>query len=91
VPDGKLGRAFAARADACITGNAFSRPERELQIRLQVKKSDGAVLELRAHDTFGLQAEPIAVEPDRPLQIVDPERDERYPGFHGQALREACA
>ena len=44
--------------------NARARPQREFQTRLQVKERDGAIRELCANNTFGLQAKTIAVEPD---------------------------
>jgi len=77
-----------ARSDPRIVSKTLSRPKRELQAGLQVEESDCAVLELGADDAFGLQAETVTVEPDRPLQIVNAESDEGYPGLHERTLRE---
>jgi hypothetical protein len=67
-------------------GDAVARPYPELQPALQLEERDRAVLELLADDALGLQAQAVAVEPQRPLQVVHAERDERDPGLH--AVRE---
>src|SRR5262249_1007078 len=77
VPDGELGRAGAAGSEPRIVSNALSRPEREFQAALQVEESDRAILELGADNAFGLQAQTVPVEPDRPLEIVNAKSDER--------------
>src|SRR6184192_2665396 len=68
VREAELGCAPRTDCDARIMGEARARPERELEARLQIKESDRAVLELRADDAFGLQAQPVAVEPQRALE-----------------------
>jgi hypothetical protein len=88
VPDGELGRARAPGRDSRVPRDAPPWPQREPQTGLQVEERDGAVLELRADDAVGLQAETVAVEPDGPLQVVDTERDERDPRLQGRTLRE---
>src|SRR5438067_4343961 len=40
------------------------------------------MLEFGADDALRLQAEPVAVEAHRPLEVIDAERDERYPRLH---------
>jgi hypothetical protein len=47
-----------------------------------LEESDRAMFELFADDTLGPEAEPVAIEADRPLQIVDAEGDERNARFH---------
>jgi hypothetical protein len=57
-------------------GDALAGPEPELQARLQLEESDRAVGELLADDTLGLQTQAVAIEAERPLQVIDPDRDE---------------
>jgi hypothetical protein len=66
-------------------GDAFAEPEPELQARLQVEENDRAVLELLADDALGRQAQAIAIEAERPLQVVDADRDQGDPRLHGLA------
>src|SRR5262245_32178989 len=89
VGDAELGLAATAQGDAGIVGQAPARPERELQTGLEIEERDRPVFELRADDAFGLEAEPVAIELDRSLEVVDAECDEGYPRFHERALREA--
>ena len=49
---------------------------------LQIKEGDGAMLKLRAHDSPRRQTEPIAIKPQRALQIVDSECNDRDPWLH---------
>src|SRR5205823_6405287 len=82
VRKAEFGCALRSDRDACILREASSRPERELEARLQIKESDRAVLELRADDAFGLQAHSVAVEPQRALEVVNAQGDERDARLH---------
>jgi hypothetical protein len=64
VPNGEIGRVWAAQSDPRIASNTLSRPKRELQTGLQVEESDCAILELCADNAFGLQAKTVTIEPD---------------------------
>src|SRR5512134_2726538 len=85
MPDGELGRARASVRDPRIVSNALSGPEREFQSGLKFEERDGAMFELRADNAFGLQPKAVPVEPDRRLEIVDTDRDERDAEFHAHS------
>src|SRR5438094_4691119 len=82
VREAKFGRALRRHADAGILREARSGPERELESRLQIEERHGAILELGADDTFGVQAQPVAVEPQRALEVVNAQGDERDARLH---------
>ncbi|MNT93368.1 hypothetical protein D3C72_2348250 [compost metagenome] len=63
-----------------------ARPDCQLQSGLQVEEGHGAVLELLADDACGGQAQAVAVEAHRTLQVIDTQRDQRNPGSHGGFL-----
>jgi hypothetical protein len=63
-------------------GKAFARPDCELQTGLQVEEGHRAMLELRADDAWRFQAKPVAIEPQRALEIVDPDSDESDSRLH---------
>src|SRR5438128_2156246 len=86
VADGEVGRARRLGRQAGVAGDAGPRPERELQAGLQVEEGDGAVLELLADDALRRQAEAVAVEAQRPLQVVDAQGEHGDPRFHGHWL-----
>jgi hypothetical protein len=52
---------------------------------LKIKERDCTVLKLRAHDALRRQTEPIAIKPQRALQIVDTESNDRDSRFHRRA------
>src|SRR5262249_52618618 len=68
---------------------AFARPNRQLHSVLQVKESHRPIVELFADNAFGHKAQPIAIEPKRPLQVIDNDRDNGDPRFHATPLLEA--
>ena len=82
MTDAELGRASAGDRESGIVRKARSRPERELQARLEIEERDRAVLELRADDALGLQSEPVTVEPHRAVEVVDSERKQRDARLH---------
>jgi hypothetical protein len=51
---------------------------------LKIKEGDGAMLELRADDSLRRQTESIAIKPQRALQIVNPESNDRDPRLHSR-------
>src|SRR5438309_8009524 len=82
VREAELGCAPRTDCDARIMGEARARPERELESRLQIEERHGAMLELGADDAFGVQAQPVAVEPQRALEVVNAQGDERDARLH---------
>src|SRR6476659_3921576 len=68
--------------------HAPAGPEGKLQTRFQLEECDRAVLEFIAHDSIARQAEAVAVEPQRFLEIVHPKRDESDSGLH--TARSCC-
>lgn len=87
VPDAELGRAPAPHRHSDVVREARPRPERELQAGLELEERDGAVLELRADNAFGLQSEAVTVKANRSFEIVDAQGQERYPRLHGTLHR----
>ena len=55
-------------------GKAAARPDRKLQAGLQIEERHRAMLELFADDAFGLETQPVAIETQRPLQVVNPDQ-----------------
>jgi hypothetical protein len=74
--------ALLADGKSGVMRQTGTRPERQLQARLQVEEGDRAMLEFPADDALRAEAESIAVEPHRPVQVVHPECDERDPRLH---------
>ncbi len=88
VADGELERAWRLHGHAAVRREALAWPQRQLQPRLQIEECDGSVLELRADDALGAEAQTVSVERDRALEIIDPEREESDVRIHlpaGQA------
>jgi len=83
VADGEIGRARGGNRQSGVVRDAGARPQRQPEPGFEVKKCDGAVLELLADDAFGYESE-RAVERERSRQIVDAERDERDARFHAR-------
>ncbi len=65
---------------------AFAWPDSELESGLQVKKGNRTLLEFLSDDAFGLEPETVPVEPERPFQIIDAERDNSYSWLHERFL-----
>jgi hypothetical protein len=65
-------------------GERCAGPNGEFQAMLKFKEGDGSMLELRADDALRRQTEPIAIEPQRPLQIVDTKRNDRDPRLYSR-------
>jgi hypothetical protein len=61
---------------------ARSRPQGQLQTGLHVEEGDRSVRELLTDDAPGGEAEAVAIERERPLEIVDAERDETDARLH---------
>ncbi len=57
-------------------------PDCQFNPGLQIEKRHRAVLEFPADDTFGRQAQPVAVERQRSFKVVDAQRDDGYAWFH---------
>jgi hypothetical protein len=81
VPERHLGRTCLPERQAGVVRQAPSRPDGQLQTRLQVEKGDSAVLELLPDDPRRLLAEG-AVEPHRPVQVVDAQGQNAESWFH---------
>jgi len=54
VADGHFSGARWSLSDPCVMRNRIARPKCQLETRLQIKKSNGAMLKLFADDSFGL-------------------------------------
>src|SRR5690606_14065352 len=65
-----------------VVRNAFPGPEREAEAGLQVEEGDGPVFELLADDPFRGKTQPVAIEADGRLEIVDAEGDDGDVGLH---------
>jgi hypothetical protein len=83
---GELSGAPAGCRDARIKGDVRTREKSELDAVLQVEVDNGAMLELGANNAFGLKAEPIAVELERHLQVVNSQCDDSDSRFHSWIL-----
>jgi hypothetical protein len=53
-----------------------TRPQRELEPGLEVEESDRAMLEFRPDDAVRGEPQPVAVEGDGSLQVVDAQGSE---------------
>src|SRR5215211_6100317 len=71
VAEAELRRAALGLRDAGIPREVASLPDGEDEAVLQLEEGDGAVLVFRADDAVGGQAEAVAIERDRSLQVVD--------------------
>ena len=49
---------------------------------LKIEEGDGPMLELRANDSPRRQTESVTIKPQRSLQIIDPQRNDRDPRLH---------
>lgn len=88
VAERELGGATLALGEAAVVRDVGARPERELEAGLQIEEDDGAMLELPADDALRGQAEAVAVEGKRPLQIVDAKGDEGGVSWTGFARKK---
>ena len=69
--------------DARVVRKTDARPEREPEAFLQVEERDGAVFEFRADDALRREAQTVAIEAHRTLEIVHAKREHRDPCLHG--------
>ena len=83
VTERALSCASRAKRNFGFMGERCAGPNGELQAMLKIKEGDGAILKLRADDALRRQTEPIAIEPQRSLQIVDTESNDGDPWLHG--------
>src|SRR5882672_8877675 len=72
-------------------GQALAGPERQLQPCLQIKEGHRPMLELCADDALCSETQPVAIEPERPFQIVDADGDHGDSRFHAIALPRGAA
>src|SRR5215210_4428815 len=70
MSDRKLGRTMSSFGDVRVTSNAISRPNCELQTRLQIKKSDSAIFKLFPNDSLRRKSKSISIKLQRFFQIV---------------------
>ena len=82
VAERALSRASRAKWNFGFMGERCAGPNGELQAMLKIKEGDGAMLKLRADDPLRRQTEPIAIKPQRPLQIVDTESNDGDSRLH---------
>ena len=71
MAEGEFGGAGRLQRQAGVVRKAATRPQRQFQPGLQVDEDDGAVLELGADDAGCREAEAIAVEPQRTVEVID--------------------
>jgi hypothetical protein len=84
LPDGrelKVVRARRAKRHVGVAGDAAPREEGQPHAAAQLEERDRAVLEFLADDALAGQPKPLPVERQRPLQVVDPERNDSDPRF----------
>src|SRR5687767_1357037 len=65
-----------------VAGNARPRPERENEPALQLEERDCPVLELAADNALARQPEPVPIERERPIEVVDAKRYDSDSRFH---------
>src|SRR5688572_13351523 len=65
-----------------IVGNARPWPDGQPQTRLELEKSDCSIFEFTPDYSGRSQAETIPVESDGSLQVIDPDRNNRYSRLH---------
>src|SRR5690606_23623884 len=82
VAERHLGRAARTLGDAAVGCDALARPDREAQPALELEERDGAVLELLADQAAGREAEAVAVEAQRALEVVDAEGEDGQLRLH---------
>ena len=89
VPEAELAALRVTARNARILRELAARVQRERHSALELEHRDRArgvdaiPGELRAGDPARVETEPVAVEPKRPLEIVDGERDHIDARFHG--------
>src|ERR671911_338681 len=74
MPDRKLGRTMSSFGNVRVMSNAVSRPNRELQTRLQIKKSDSAIFKLSTNNPLRRKSKSISIKLQRFFQIVYAQR-----------------
>src|SRR5207248_1567548 len=62
--DSEFGCACGGYFDIGIMGEAFARPEGKFHAVFQVEENDSAILKLFPDDSFRIQSEAIAIEPE---------------------------
>src|SRR5690606_28970110 len=86
VADRELGRRRSGDAQARVPRDALARPEREPEIRLEIEERDCPELELLANDAVGVEAEAIAIEAHRTIEIVNADRQHADSWLHAALL-----
>jgi hypothetical protein len=88
----QFGRAARAAGQAGVVRQVHPRPDSELEAGLEVEECDGSMLELGADDPLGRKPKSVAVEHERPLQIIDAQGDQGDAGLHFAlgSLVEGC-
>src|SRR6188508_2185032 len=82
VTQAHLGGAARTLGDTCVPRQILPGPQGELEAGLEIDEDDRAVLELGAHDASGGKPEPVAVEPERALQVVHAQCYQGDVGIH---------
>jgi hypothetical protein len=78
----QFGRAARAAGQASVVRQVHPRPDSELEAGLEVEECDSSMLELGADDPLGRKPKAVAVEHERPLQIIDAQGDQCDAGLH---------
>ena len=82
VADREFGCAAGRKGEPCVVCDVVAVEEGELESGLEIEEGDGAVFEFRADDTFGGEAQAVAVEPQGGFKIIYADRQDAYSGFH---------
>jgi len=85
VGDAHLGRAGRAKRHIGVAGDAAPREQGQPHAAAQLEERDRTILEFLADDALAGQPKPLPVEGQRPLQVVDPERQDSDPRFPARA------
>src|SRR4029077_2805923 len=84
VAERTLSRASRAQRNFGFMGERCAGPNGELQTVLEIEEGDRAMLKLRADNSPRRQTESIPIEPQRPLQVVNTESNDRDPRLHSR-------
>src|SRR6516162_823871 len=66
----ELARTMSRLGSVRVIGDVGSRPDGELQTRLQIKKGDGSMFKLFPNDSLRWQTKTISIEGKRLFQII---------------------
>jgi len=86
VANGKFRRAARSPGNSRIMGDVAALEEREFDAELEFKEHHRAMLELLPDDAFGRKPEPVTIELQRCVKVIDAYRQHADPRFHERYL-----